>query len=48
MNHSTTFTAELDQFEDHCEVSDEAMEAAAGNEALPAITMFCTGVGCPV
>jgi hypothetical protein len=31
-----------------CEVSDEALEAAAGNEALPAITMFCTGIGCPV
>jgi hypothetical protein len=35
MNHSTTFTAELDQIEDPYEVSDEAMEAAAGNEALP-------------
>jgi hypothetical protein len=30
------------------EVSDEALETAAGNEALPAITMFCTGIGCPV
>jgi hypothetical protein len=30
------------------EVSDEALEAAAENEALPAITMFCTGIGCPV
>ena len=28
-----------------CEVSDEALEA--GNEALPAITMFCTGIGAP-
>jgi hypothetical protein len=42
MNHSTTFTAELDQIEVLYEVSDEAVEAAAGNEALPAITMFCT------
>jgi hypothetical protein len=48
MNHSTTFTAELDQIEDLYDVSDEAAEAAAGNEALPAITMFCTGIGCPV
>ena len=47
MNHSTTFTAELDQIEDLSEVSDEAVEAAAGNKALPAITMFCTGIGCP-
>jgi hypothetical protein len=46
MNHSTTFTAELDQIEDL--YSDEAAEAAAGNEALPAITMFCTGISCPV
>jgi hypothetical protein len=29
------------------EVSDEALEAAAGNEALPAITMFCSGISCP-
>jgi hypothetical protein len=48
MNHSTTFTTELDQVEDLYEVSDEVVEAAAGNEALPAITMFCTGIGCPV
>jgi hypothetical protein len=48
MNHSTALTTELDQIEDLYEVSDEAMEAAAGNEALPAITMFCTGIGCPV
>jgi hypothetical protein len=48
MNHSTTFTAELDQIEDLYEVSDEAVEAAAGNETLQAITMFCTGIGCPV
>ena len=46
MNYSTTFTDELDQIEDLYEVSDEAVEAAAGN--LPAITMFCTGIGCPV
>jgi hypothetical protein len=48
MNHSTTFTADLDQIDDLYHVSDEAAEAAAGNEALPAITMFCTGIGCPV
>jgi len=50
MNHGTTFTAELDKVDEHIlnEVSDEALEAAAGNEALPAITMFCTGIGCPV
>jgi hypothetical protein len=48
MNHRTTFAAELDQIEDLCEVSDEAVEAAAGNEVLPAIAMFCTGIGCPV
>jgi hypothetical protein len=35
MNHSTTFTAELDHIEDLYEVSDEAVEAAAGNEASP-------------
>ena len=43
MNHSTTFTAELNQIEDLHEASDEAMEAAAGNEALPPITMFLHG-----
>jgi hypothetical protein len=47
MNH-TTFTAELEQIEDPYEVSDEAMEAAAENEALSAMTMFCTGISCPV
>jgi hypothetical protein len=30
------------------EASDDAVEAAAGNEAWPAITIFCTGIGCPV
>ena len=30
------------------DVSDEALETAAKNEALPVITMFCTGIGCPV
>ena len=29
------------------EVSDEALEAAAGNEALPAWTNVCTGIQCP-
>jgi hypothetical protein len=45
MDHSTTFTAELDQIEDLYEVSDEAVEAAATNEGSPAITM---GISCPV
>jgi hypothetical protein len=35
MNHSTTFTAELYQTEHLYEVSDEAVETAAGNEVLP-------------
>ena len=48
MNNSIPVPAELDQTEDPYEVSDEAVEAAAGNEALPAITMFCTGIGSPV
>jgi len=50
MNHRITFTAELDKIEEDIlyEVSDEALEAAAGNEALPSITMFCTGIGCSV
>jgi hypothetical protein len=30
MNDSTAFTAELDQIEEDFEVSDEALEAAAG------------------
>jgi hypothetical protein len=29
------------------EVSDEALETAAENEALPAWTMFCSGIQCP-
>ena len=29
------------------EVSDEALETAAGNEALSAWTNLCTGVQCP-
>jgi hypothetical protein len=29
------------------EVSDEALEAAAGNEALFAWTNICTGISCP-
>jgi hypothetical protein len=29
------------------EVSDEALETAAGNEALAAWTNICTGVSCP-
>jgi hypothetical protein len=30
-----------------CEVSDEALEAAAGNEWLANWTMFCSGIQCP-
>ena len=30
-----------------CEVSDEALEAVAGNEPLARWTMFCTGIQCP-
>ena len=35
--------------EDHLsyEVSDEALETAAGNEALPAWTNLCTGIQGP-
>jgi hypothetical protein len=29
------------------EVSDEALETAAGNETLPAWTNICTGIHCP-
>ena len=29
------------------QVSDEALETAAGNAALPAWTMFCSGIQCP-
>ena len=28
-------------------ISDEALEAAAGNDALANWTMFCTGIQCP-
>ena len=40
----------LDRTEDEvldCEVSDEALEAVAGNEPLARWTMFCTGIQCP-
>lgn len=29
------------------EISDEALEAAAGSDALANWTMFCTGIQCP-
>ena len=29
------------------DVTDEVLEAAAKNEALPAWTWVCTGIGCP-
>ena len=34
MNHSTTFTAELEQIEDPYEVSDEEMEREEAEEAI--------------
>ena len=40
----------IDQIEEEVlsyEVSDEALETAAGNEALAAWTNICTGVQCP-
>jgi hypothetical protein len=41
-------TVQADE-EDHplsYEVSDEALEAAAGNEALPTATFICSGFWC--
>jgi hypothetical protein len=43
-------TIGLDQTEAEtlsCDVSDEALEAAAGNDSLANWTMFCTGIQCP-
>jgi hypothetical protein len=40
----------FDQADEDCviyELSDEALETAAGNEALRAWSMFCTGLSCP-
>jgi hypothetical protein len=57
MNHRTTLTAELDQIEDDIlyEVSDEALEAAAGGNAMAqTVTVFylcappTSGQWCPV
>jgi hypothetical protein len=30
-----------------CEIADDALEAAAGNEYLAAWSMFCSGIQCP-
>ncbi len=41
---------EFDQIEEEvltCEVSDEALEAAAGSGKEASFTMFCSGVSCP-
>jgi hypothetical protein len=45
MNEEAIYQTE----EDHLayEVSDEALETAAGKEALAAWTNICTGVQCP-
>jgi hypothetical protein len=43
-------TIGLDQTEAEAliyEISDEALEAAAGSDALANWTMFCTGIQCP-
>ncbi len=40
----------LDRMEEElltCDVSDEALETAAGTETLVNWTMFCTGIQCP-
>ena len=47
MNNETVDQADEEDLLGY-EVSDEALETAAKNEALPVITMFCTGIGCPV
>jgi hypothetical protein len=43
LNEEAVVTAE----ELKSEVSDEALETAAGNEALFAWTNICTGIHCP-
>jgi hypothetical protein len=46
MNEESVYQADAEDIPS--EVSDEALEAAAGNEALPAWTHICTvGAACP-
>jgi hypothetical protein len=45
MNEESVYQADAEDI--LSEVSDEALEAAAGNEALPAWTNICTGMHCP-
>ena len=45
MNEESIYQADAEDIPS--EVSDEALEAAAGNEALPAWTNICTGPACP-
>jgi hypothetical protein len=45
MNEEVTYHAETEDLT--TEVSDEALESAAGNEALAAWTNICTGLSCP-
>jgi hypothetical protein len=45
MNEEAVYQADAEDLTS--EVSDEALETAAGNEALPAWTNICTGIQCP-
>jgi hypothetical protein len=46
MNEKSVYQADAEDIPS--EVSDEALETAAGNEALPAWTHICTvGAACP-
>jgi hypothetical protein len=48
MNEESVYQADAEDIPDiPSEVSDEALETAAGNEALPAWTNICTGIQCP-
>ena len=45
MNNETVDQADEDDLLGY-EVSDEALEAAAGNEAIPTATFICSGFCC--
>ena len=45
MNNETVDQADEDDLLGY-EVSDEALEAAAGNEAMPTATFICSGFCC--
>ena len=45
MNEESVYQADAEDIPS--EVSDEALETAAGNEALHAWTNICTGIQCP-